>query len=319
MSSEFETTTEIIRPLDERVKKCRHADSKSIQDLADILKCSRPVLSKILSGKNEGSTAIMRRLEEYCERVESENPNLYLQEEPKFIKRGFTQTKDATNVIGVCSATQETGGLGVVVGKSGFGKTHALKYYSTMPRVAYVECDAVMSVRDFLSCVEDALGIPALSSPKIWPRLQSIQAYFKVNTGWLLIVDEADKLISAQADRKIEVLRALFDQSSIGIVVAGEPKLKSLLENYSERFANRVDFYTNLSGLSTDEVKEILDNCKIEDEAMEEIIARATNKKNGCFRLFDRTMDNIGRLLKRKDEEVITLEIIREASGLMMM
>lgn len=320
MSGKFETAGEIIRPLEDRIKKCRQADDgRSIASLAEIVGVSRPVLSKILSGAQPGSQEVIKKLESYAQGVEAENPELYKDDKKGLLAKTFVQTKDANNVIGVCALTKDTGGLGVVVGKSGFGKTYALRYYAAMARVAYVECDALMSAKDFLTCIEEEVGIAKNNTQNVWPRLRNLQKYFSVNLGWLLIIDEADKLISSVSDKKLEILRALFDQSTLGVVIAGEPKLKSTIENYSDRFANRVDYYYKLEGISPQEIKEILKDLDIEAAALEHIIDRATNKKNGCYRLFDRTMSNIEKLMEHEEEESITLEIIQEASNLMML
>lgn len=320
MSSKFEVKGEVNRPIEDRIKKCRQADDeKSITELAEIVGVSRPVLSKVLSGAQPPTSEVLKKLEEYAEAVEAKFPDLYKDDKHMAFGRTFIQTRDANSVIGVCSAAKETSGLGVVVGKSGFGKTHALKYYSSMPRVAYIECDSVMATRDLLTSIEEELGITKSSSPNVWPRLRNLQKFFSVNLGWLLIIDEADKLISSNSDKKLEIMRALFDQSTLGVVIAGEPKLKSTIENYSDRFANRVDYFYKLNGITATEIREALKGLEIEPAALEMIIERATNKKNGCFRLFDRTLDNIQRLMRYKGETVITVDIIQEASGLMML
>lgn len=319
MNGQFETAENIVRPLEDRVKKCRQVDNKSITELADLVGVSRPVLSKILSGVQQGNQEVISKLEDYVEGIENANPNLYKDEKKGLINRDFIQTRDANNVIGVCSLTKDTSGLGMVVGKSGYGKTYALRYYAAMPRVAYVECDALMGAKDFLTCVEEEVGISKNSTQNVWPRLRNLQKYFSVNIGWLLIVDEADKLISSMSDKKLEILRALFDQSTLGIVLAGEPKLKSTIENYSERTANRFDYFYKLEGISEAEVKGVIEDLNIEDNAIAQIVDRATNKRNGCFRLFDRTMNNIERLMLHRGEETITADIIQEASSLMML
>lgn len=319
MSSKFEIKGEVIRPLEDRVKKCREADGKNITELAEMIGVSRPVLSKILSGTQTGTDEVIEKLRAYADRIEEENPDLYKEERHFLINKTFVQTRDANNVIGVCSAAKETGGLGVIVGKSGFGKTYALKYYATMPRIAYIECDALMGAKDLLSNIEEEVGMAKSNSGNIWPRLRNLQRFFSINLGWLLIIDEADKLISSNSDKKLEILRALFDQSTLGVVIAGEEKLKLTIENYSDRFANRVDYFYKLEGISDAEIRETLKSMEVEPAALNLIIARATNKKNGCFRLFDRTMDNLERLMKHKDEKKVTVELIKEASSLMML
>ncbi|MGN0710158.1 MAG: AAA family ATPase [Anaerovoracaceae bacterium] len=319
MSSDFEVKGNVNRPIEERIKKCRQADGKSITDLAELFGVSRPVLSKVLSGVQPGRDELLKKMEEYAESVEEQHPDLYKEDKHLIFDKAFIQTKDANNVIGVCAAARDTSGLGVIVGKSGFGKTHALRYFAHMPRVAYVECDAVMTARDLLTCIEEELGITKNVSPNIWPRLRNLQRFFSVNLGWLLIIDEADKLITSNSDKKLEVMRSLFDQSTLGVVIAGEPKLKSTIENYSDRFANRVDYFYKMEGIKEEEIRNELNDMDIDDKAMELIVARATNKKNGCFRLFDRTMDNVERLMRLKGETRITVELINEASSLMML
>lgn len=319
MSSKFEVKGEVNRPIEDRIKKCRQADDKSITELAEIIGVSRPVLSKILSGAQPASAEALEKLEQYAEEIEEQYPDLYAEDKHTLFNKTFIQTRDANNVIGVCAAAKETSGLGVIVGKSGFGKTYALKYYANMTRVAYIECDALMSAKDLLTCIEEEVGLGKSSSPNVWPRLRGLQKFFAVNIGWLLIIDEADKLISSNSDKKLEIMRALFDQSTLGVVIAGEPKLKSTIENYSDRFANRVDYYYKLGGITEAEIRETLKDMDIEPMALDLIVERATNKKNGCFRLFDRTMDNLERLMRLKGETKVNLELIQEASSLMML
>ena len=50
-----------------------------------------------------------------------------------------------------------------------------------------------------------------------------------------------------------------------------------------------------------------------------ELANRAFQSRNSCFRLLDRTLNNVLRVLKEKGETKVTLEIVREASGMMML
>lgn len=186
-----------------------------------------------------------------------------------------------------------------------------------MPKVAYIESDDTMSSRDMVKAIEKALGIP-VGYGTIWERVNGIKEFFNVNKGYLLIVDEADKLISKYTQKKMEILRSIFDQSDVGLIIAGEPKLESQLKGYLSRFANRVDFYCSLKGLSQKEVIEYLKPFPFNDEALQEMIKRATNNQTGCFRLLDRTLNNIIRL-KGDDLTEITLQDIAKASDMMML
>lgn len=155
----------------------------------------------------------------------------------------FFESRDFINTIGVCQACQENIGLGIIVGKSGQGKTHALKKYAKLQRVAYIECDDTMACRDLVEAIEMELGMPRSTGGTIWSRVNRIREFFNVNQGYLLIIDEADKLINKYTQKKMEILRGIFDQSDVGIVIAGEPRLETELKSSLTRFANRMDFY----------------------------------------------------------------------------
>ena len=41
--------------------------------------------------------------------------------------------------------------------------------------------------------------------------------------------------------------------------------------------------------------------------------------QTGCFRLLDRTLSNVNRILSERGESIVTVKIIEEASSLMML
>lgn len=111
----------------------------------------------------------------------------------------------------------------------------------------------------------------------------------------------------------------MFDQADVGLVIAGEPKLEVQIKNYLARMANRVDFYTSLRGLKPAEVEEYLAGYDVAPDALAELIARACNAQTGCFRLLDRTMNNVFRIMRENGSETITYKIIEQASSMMML
>lgn len=315
--------TNEAKSLIQRVNEYLEENKKTKAELASELNYSRTTISRYLSGKYDSDTSeIEARLEEYLRNKTGEVEGDFRATNGKVIKftknKCFFENKDASKVIGVCSSCQEDMGLGIVVGKSGFGKTHALKYYSKMPRVAYIECDDTMSSRDLVEAIERALGIPQTYGT-IWKRVNGIREFFNVNHGYLLIIDEADKLISKYTQKKMEILRGIFDQADVGMVIAGEPKLEAQIKSYLTRFANRVDFYACLKGLTQQEVQKYLEGYAIEADAMNELVSRACNNQTGCFRLLDRTLNNVIRIMNDTQQETITLKVIAQASDMMML
>ena len=110
-----------------------------------------------------------------------------------------------------------------------------------------------------------------------------------------------------------------MDSAAVGMVLAGELSLEAHLAAYDERFANRMDFAYRLHGLGKAEVERYLEDWSVEERAMEVLTSRARNSKNGCFRLFDRTMNNIIRLMREREQTTITETIINEASAMMLL
>jgi len=289
----------------------------TIEALSKEIGCSRSVLSQIINGNytTNGSTKTKDQIKEFLKDKEVFQEDDQ-QQMKTFKKPEFLITEDAKNIIGVCKSCQENKGLGIIVGKTGFGKTFTLEQYSKMSRVCYIECDDAMSCRDLIEAIEKRVGLPT-GYGSTWRRINEIREFFNINTGYVLIIDEADKLISKYTQKKMEILRGIYDQSNVGLIIAGEPSLESKVKGYLARFANRVDFYSCLKGISKSEVKEFLCEFNFTEEAESEMYTRASNHQNGCFRLLDRTLKNIFRVAATQDE--ITPDIIRKASSMMMM
>lgn len=313
--------------LRERVLEILSEMKMTKAELALRIKYSRSAVSQYLSNKyNSDPSEIEARLTEFVQ-VYEENTGqgdvvqyaqggLLPTVKPKI---EYFESRDFIQTIGVCKACQENMALGIIVAKSGYGKTHSLKKYAKMPRVAYIECDDTMACRDLVEAIENQIGMPKGAGGTIWSRVNRIRDFFNANEGYLLIIDEADKLINKYTQKKMEIIRGIFDQSDVGIVIAGEPKLEAEIKGNLARFANRMDFYYKLKGLSEQEVRDYLEGYDIEDAAMMEFISRAQNAQTGCFRLLDRTLSNVLRILKDSGQTKVTMKIVSQASNMMML
>lgn len=293
--------------------------------LAEMCGYSRPAVSAYLNGKYDSdSTEIERRLLDCIRAPEAADADgipgtAATMRAPSLRGRGFYSSADAVAILGVCDRCQSDAAMGIIVGRTGFGKTYTLKQYARAQKVAYIECDDTMSSRDLVDAIERALGIPSGAGGTIWKHVNGIRDYLSSNSGYLLIIDEADKLVSKYTQKKMEILRAIYDQADVGLVIAGEPKLEMQIKSYLARFANRVDFYASLHGLQASEVADYLKGCDIDETALAELKARACNVQTGCFRLLDRTLRNVDRILRDRGAQAVTAEIIREASSMMML
>lgn len=289
---------------------------KSIAEVALALGYSRTAVSRFCGG-NYQSADLEDKVTSYLQE-RADDPAA--QEDTPQVERpaGFFASGDAKAILSVCQSCQQDIGLGIVVGCSGYGKTYALQHYAKLPKVAYIECDDTMGKRDLVEAIERALGMPS-SYGTIWRRVNAIRQWLNSNRGQLIIIDEADKLISKYTYQKMEILRGIFDQADVGLVIAGEPALEAQIKSYLPRFANRVDCYAALGGLSEAEIRQYLNGYEVEPDALRELAARAQNRQNGCFRLLDRTLKNVFRILKETGQIVITMEVIGKASGMMML
>ena len=308
------------KSLAEQINDQLASSSMSIASLAnEIPGYSRTTISRYLAGKYEGDVSSVEGvLAEWLARRTGTAVSVPERPGKTSQKPEFFESRDALKVLGVCQSCQEYIGLGIVVARSGYGKTYTLRQYAKLPRVAYVECDDTMSSRDLVEAIEKSLGIPT-GYGTIWRRVNGIRDFFNTNKGYLLVIDEADKLVSKYTQKKMEILRAIFDQSDVGLVIAGEPKLEAAIKTYLARTANRVDFYVSLRGLEPSEVERYLSEFDIAPVAMVELKARACNMQTGCFRLLDRTLSNVRRILAERNESVVTLKTIEQASSLMML
>lgn len=300
-------------------------------ELAMHLGVSRAMVSRYLNGSydsnperlEEGLRKWLVKARELLKDQEGGRAETRPQPRPKALpeKAPYFESADYVSVIGLCRMCQEEAALGIVVGRSGFGKTYSLRKYAQLPRVAYVECNEAMNQKDLIRRIEQALGLPK-SYGSIDERMAHVVEFFNYSRGYLLIIDEADKLITKYTQKKIELLRNIADAAdagTVGIVLAGEPALESMIKAYDERFANRMDFIYKLRGLSRKEVEQYLESYDVDEAALNEFILRACNSKTGCFRLFDRTLNNVRRILREKGETQITLQAIKEASRMMLL
>lgn len=223
--------------------------------------------------------------------------------------------------MAVCGACQTYSKLGVIAGKSGYGKSHTLIQYAQLPKVAYIECDETMSQRDLVDTIAGTLGINA-GIGSLFQRTETIKNHLRKNPGYLLIVDEADKLISKSTQKKMEILRKFVKDNKtkpdIGVVLAGEPQLIPLLQNYDDRLDGRGTCWYQLKGLSKKEAEEYLSQFPMEEDVRDALISRACETRRGCFRRLDQTLDNAVRLVEGQGIVKITAQILEEASDMML-
>ena len=180
-------------------------------------------------------------------------------------------------------------------------------------RVAYLECGGTMSCQNLVTAIRKALGVHC-TVKSTYDQIVAIREFFNRNKGWLLIIDEADKMMSRASLKKMEALREIFDQSEVGLVLSGEPELANRVIMQLPRLASRVEISTELSGLSAREVESYFKGYEIDKDALELLKRRATNRHAGSFRVLDRTLNNLFRRMNESGETRITAALVEEAA-----
>ena len=222
-------TEQIIKKINEILSKGM-TQSKVAKEIGR----SEAVISQYLKGTYNGDV----------ESLENLLKNFILKNEKIKTNRDFIKTKDATCILGICNSCQKLEQLGLVYGRSGFGKTTTLKKYTeNTEKAIYIVCNSFMNSNDIIKRIGKAIGLPNLTGSKD-EKIEKIKEFFKYNKGYLLIFDEADKLLNKDTISKLDVIKTIYDENDndgVGVVLAGEQSLKTKLGLYFEMVRNRGD------------------------------------------------------------------------------
>ncbi len=131
----------------------------------------------------------------------------------------------------------------------------------------------------------------------------------------LVLVDEADRLRMAG----LEQLRAIFDDGGIGLVLIGMPGLERRLARYAQLYS-RIGFVHEFRPLGAAEVRTPLADWRPPGAAPPadlladaEAVAAIIRITGGNFRLLDRLLTQVARILALNGLETVTREAVEAA------
>lgn len=132
----------------------------------------------------------------------------------------------------------------------------------------------------------------------------------------LILIDEADRLKMTG----LEQMRAIFDQGGIGMVLIGMPGLEKQLARYPQLYS-RIGFVHEFKPLSRDEVRQLLQErwwpaLAPQPEggiADEESVAAIIRITGGNFRLLNRLLTQIGRVLEINKLGKVAVPVVEAA------
>ena len=128
----------------------------------------------------------------------------------------------------------------------------------------------------------------------------------------LVVIDEADRLKMAS----LEQIRDIFDRGGIGLVLIGMPGLERRLARYAQLYS-RIGFVHEFRPLGAPEVRTLLAGWRPPGVALpEDLLADAEGVAaiiritGGNFRLLDRLLTQVGRILELNGLGVVTREVV---------
>ena len=131
----------------------------------------------------------------------------------------------------------------------------------------------------------------------------------------LMLVDEVDRLKMSG----LEQLRALFDDGGIGLVLIGMPGLERRLARYAQ-LSSRIGFVHEFRPLGAADVRTLLSGWRPPGVSLpEDLLADAEGVATiiritgGNFRLLDRLLTQVGRILALNGLGVVTREVVEAA------
>jgi DNA transposition AAA+ family ATPase len=136
----------------------------------------------------------------------------------------------------------------------------------------------------------------------------------------LLLVDEVDRLKMSG----LEQLRAIFDGGGIGLVLIGMPGLERRLARYAQLYS-RIGFVHEFRPLGTMEVRTLLAGWRppgvpLPEDLLADTegVAALIRVTGGNFRLLDRLLTQVGRILELNGLKVVTREVVDAAREILV-
>ena len=260
---------------------------------------------------------------------------------------GFLVTKEHRRFREFCEACRRYRYIGVCYGAAGVGKTFSCRQVADWGRIETLLAQSLRdrpAVPQILSCRTLFYTAPVTATPgRIEREILELRHSFNtllvemdlvvrevhvwsyprppVDFVELRLVDEADRLKPAA----LEQLRDLYDRTPMGLVLVGMPGLEKRLSRYPQLYS-RVGFVHHFRPLSQAEMHFVLHQqwqqlgltLDLGDFTDAEAVATIIRITGGNFRLLQRLLSQVERVLQINDLHLVTKEVIETARELLI-
>ncbi|QGP91682.1 AAA domain protein [Neomoorella glycerini] len=239
----------------------------------------------------------------------------------------YIPTNDAVAVLGFVDEVWRLHEMGAILGHPGTGKTRGVQEYCKInPKAVYVRADVTMSSKELLLEIGEALG-ENLSYGSRRSMMRRIINRLREEPR-ILIIDEADLLAAGYTVNKMEILRSIYDETKPygnALLLVGMPRLEaflkkgpSLKENLSQ-FDSRMGLVLRMGGLKREEIEAILDKVNCTPGARQMLVNIIMKTSKGGIRQLTKILGRCLDLALENGDGVITDEIVREATRMLML
>jgi hypothetical protein len=135
------------------------------------------------------------------------------------------------------------------------------------------------------------------------------------NSTTLILIDEADRLRMSS----LEQVRDIFDEGAVGLILIGMPGIEKRMARYPQ-FYSRIGFVHEYRPLATTEMRALLESgwtprgVTLPDTGLDvEAIAAVIRMTGGNFRLLNRLLTQVERILEVNSLTEVTLAVVQAA------
>jgi len=201
--------------------------------------------------------------------------------------------------------------LSAITGTAGYGKTTAIKkFIAHRPEAIFIKANNLMKIKDFLELLCNELNIQiATTGMAMYKSVVTTLA----RTNKFIVIDEAEWL----KDKTLDIVRNIWEESNTPIVLCGTLHLKQNLKginNELDYVDSRIRGRYTLESLSDDDIQSLCNYFDVDKDGVKQV----TTLAGGNFRITMSLLREAKELAKSFKVEIVTGEVIQEASKMIL-